>query len=176
MHGQTDDRLTAQYRDGFVGRTSTINYRNKRIDHIFTAGETIHSAASFDLSCGVGAPSPYAWNCDNLAHPDAYSDHRIVWAFRIAGPATEQYAGWSVASGGVDPDKGPAFLIGAVNGKTPSWEPPTSSVPTAPNRPPSCRSWYLLRPELVLSRVRRLRSSAGLCTSCAHLCRLFSNE
>ena len=82
VHGQTDTRLSAQYRDGFVGRDTTqINYRPKRIDHIFTAGETTHSAASFDLFCGVGAPSPHPWNCRELTHPDAYSDHRIVWAF-----------------------------------------------------------------------------------------------
>lgn len=90
MHGQTDDRLTAQYRDGFVDRTSTPAYRKKRIDHIFTAGETVHSAASFDLSCGVGAPEPYDWNCKEITHPDAYSDHRIVWAFMGPVPRVER--------------------------------------------------------------------------------------
>lgn len=91
MHGQTDERLRDQYRDGFVGRSLTqINYRKKRIDHIFIGGDTVHSAASFDLSCGVTAPYPEDRNCAKLAHPHAYSDHRIVWAFMGPVPRVHQ--------------------------------------------------------------------------------------
>jgi hypothetical protein len=89
LHGQTNPRLDDQYRDGYLGRGPSINYRKKRIDHIFVHGAWAPSSASFDLSCGITAPVSFDMNCNEFeTHPDAYSDHSLLWTYIGPVPRT----------------------------------------------------------------------------------------
>lgn len=75
-HARTDDTLSRQYKNG-------SEYQDRRIDFIFSAGQTAYGAASFDLSCGEPG------SCKNKTNPERYSDHRLNWAF--IGPEAEVY-------------------------------------------------------------------------------------
>lgn len=75
-HGQTNETLDLQYRDG-------LQRRNLRIDHIFTQGTDVHFKASFDVSCGVtdrDADDAEEKACTWLSNKERYSDHRLLWA------------------------------------------------------------------------------------------------
>ncbi|MGI8774192.1 MAG: endonuclease/exonuclease/phosphatase family protein [Actinomycetota bacterium] len=72
-HGQTDERLSDQYRFGGDGS----QYKN-RIDYIFGSGATAFGSASHDLTCGGNG------SCNDPLNSQYYSDHRLNWA--LLGP------------------------------------------------------------------------------------------
>lgn len=69
-HNESDPELSGQYRAG--------NERGKRIDFLFTAGNTRRDAASHDVSCGE---DDLGGNCKQRTSPGFYSDHRLNWTF-----------------------------------------------------------------------------------------------